>query len=199
MSGRVVFLDRDGVINRDSPDYIKRWKEFTFIPGSLAAIRDLTRAGHRLILITNQSAVNRGMITLNQLRDMHSRMTAAIRGRGGNITDIFFCPHRPDEECDCRKPKPGMIRAAQAKYGIDLTESVMVGDSAKDMQCAENAGCGGRVLVLTGNGLESRERLARENRSPDFVAENLRDAAEWILDRAKNNSVKRIDKKKNLP
>jgi D-glycero-D-manno-heptose 1,7-bisphosphate phosphatase len=183
VSGRVVFLDRDGVINRDSPDYIKSWKEFTFLPGSLTAIRDLTRAGYRLILITNQSAVNRGMVSWNQLRDMHSRMRAAIRECGGNLTDIFFCPHHPDEGCDCRKPKPGMIRNAQARYSIDLDDAVMVGDSAKDMQCAENAGCGGRVLVLTGNGAAARERLARENRLPDFVAENLLDAAEWILNR----------------
>lgn len=198
MSGRVVFLDRDGVINRDSPDYIKSWQEFTFLPGSLTAIRDLTRAGYRLILITNQSAVNRGMIGLNQLLDMHSRMTAAVRGRGGNITDIFFCPHRPDQGCGCRKPKPGMIRNAQAKYGLDPAETVMVGDSAKDMRCAENAGCGGRVLVLTGNGAAARERLTRENRPPDFVAENLLHAAEWIINRPQNNSAKRIDKKKNL-
>lgn len=183
MSGRVVFLDRDGVINRDSPEYIKSWKEFTFLPGSLTAIRNLTRAGYRLILITNQSAVNRGMISPDELRDMHARMTAAVRGRGGDIIDIFFCPHRPDEGCDCRKPKPGMIRDAQAKYGLDPAEAVMVGDSAKDMRCAENAGCGGRVLVLTGNGVATRERLARENRPPDFTAENLLHAAEWIMNR----------------
>ncbi len=181
MSGRVVFLDRDGVINRDSPDYIKSWAEFIFIPGSLEAIRDLTRAGFRVILITNQSAVNRGIISHERLIDIHARMTEAIRAAGGDITGIFFCPHRPDEGCDCRKPRPGLIRTAQKEYGIDLSEAVMVGDSVKDMQCAENIGCGRRVLVLTGNGVETRDRLSRENRAPDFVAENLKKAADWIM------------------
>lgn len=199
MSGRVVFLDRDGVINRDSPDYIKGWSEFAFIPGSLEAMRELTVAGFRVILITNQSAVHRGMIALEELQDIHSRMTAAVREAGGEITDIFFCPHRPEEGCDCRKPKPGLIFRAKKKYRIDLSRAVMVGDSVKDIRCAENAGCGRKVLVLTGNGVESRESLARENRHPDFVAEDLREAAEWILFVGDNISAKPIDKRKKMP
>ena len=112
---RVVFLDRDGVINQDSPDYIKNWAEFHFLPGSLTAIRNLTDKGFTPIVITNQSAVNRQLITAKRLADIHAKMIAAIRSRGGEIKDIFFCPHTPEESCNCRKPKPGLILEAQRK------------------------------------------------------------------------------------
>ena len=94
---RVVFLDRDGVINRDSPAYIKSWAEFDFLPGSLAALQRLTTAGYTLIILSNQSAVNRGILRLETLLDMHRRLQADVAAAGGCITDIFFCPHRPEE------------------------------------------------------------------------------------------------------
>ncbi|MGA9478920.1 MAG: HAD-IIIA family hydrolase, partial [Desulfobacterales bacterium] len=99
---KVVFLDRDGVINRDSPAYIKSWAEFDFLPGSLLALRRLTVAGFTLIILSNQSAVNRGMLSLETLLDMHRRLQADVAAAGGCITDIFFCPHRPEEGCACR-------------------------------------------------------------------------------------------------
>ncbi|MGE0084283.1 MAG: D-glycero-beta-D-manno-heptose 1,7-bisphosphate 7-phosphatase [Desulfococcaceae bacterium] len=181
MLKKTVFLDRDGVINKDSPDYIKNWNEFEFISGSKEAIRRLTVACFAVILITNQSGIGRGIIDPEDLTDMHIRMQEKIREKGGEICDIFLCPHRPDENCECRKPKPGLIWHAQKKYGIDLAAAWMVGDSAKDMECAISAGCGHSILVQTGNGFAAEKILAAKGIRPTYVEENLLAAAERIL------------------
>ncbi len=178
---RVVFLDRDGVINVDSPDYIKSPDEFHFIPGSLEAIRELTLAGFKIILITNQSVINRKMVSPEGLTAIFDKLKAGAAAKGGRIEDIFFCPHTPEENCACRKPKPGMIISARDKYGVDLSLSCMVGDSAKDVLCAKNAGCGRSVLVRTGNGPSAQKSLADQGSLPDHIADDLWNAAIWII------------------
>jgi D-glycero-D-manno-heptose 1,7-bisphosphate phosphatase len=178
---KVIFLDRDGVINRDSPEYIKRWEEFEFLPGSLEALRLLTQAGYHLILITNQSIINRGWTTLEELACTHRLLREAVAAAGGQIFDIFFCPHRPDENCDCRKPKPGMILQAQARYGIDLAQTVMIGDSGRDIRCGRDAGCGATLLVRTGYKADVEQTLAAEGLHPDAVTDDLLAAARLIL------------------
>jgi D-glycero-D-manno-heptose 1,7-bisphosphate phosphatase len=178
---KVIFLDRDGVINRDSTDYIKSWAEFEFLPGSLAAMTRLTRAGFTLILITNQSAVARGLMSRTDLGRIHHRLRAAVAEKGGQIRDIFYCPHHPDAGCLCRKPASGLLQQAAAKYGLDLSETVFVGDSVKDIHCARAAGCGKRILVRSGNGRVALTELTREGHPPDHVADDLLRAAEWIL------------------
>jgi D-glycero-D-manno-heptose 1,7-bisphosphate phosphatase len=182
MSYTTVFLDRDGVINQDSPDYIKCWAEFRFIPGSLDAIARLTRGGCCVIVITNQSIINRRMVDLTELEAMHRNLCRAVSDSGGRITDIFYCPHRPDEGCDCRKPKPGLILAARDRYGTDLSKAVMVGDSTKDILAGQAAGCRRTVLVQTGNGMSAIQRLERAGRRPDHLAADLDCAVNWILD-----------------
>jgi len=177
-----VFLDRDGVINVDSPDYIKSWAEFRFIPGSREAIARLIEYDIAVIVITNQSAVNRGMVSRKTLEQMHDRMCRAVVASGGKIADIFYCPHRPDENCSCRKPKPGLIRAAQRRHGIDLSGAVMVGDSAKDIRTGRAAGCGRTILVQTGNGKHAGRELEAAGESPDHVAADLDRAVSWILE-----------------
>jgi len=177
----VVFLDRDGVVNRDSLLYVTSWSEFEFLPRSLEAIRDLTHCGFTVILITNQSAVARRMITLSELENIHRRMQQAVATAGGRVTDIFFCPHHPDDGCSCRKPQPGLISKAASKHPMDLSAAVLVGDSAKDIECARNAGCGRAVLVRTGNGRQAEKELAARHIVPAFVAEDLYDAARWII------------------
>jgi len=177
----VIFLDRDGVINFDSPDYIKSWEEVAFLPGSLEAVAALTRAGFHLILITNQSVIGRGMVAPEVLADMHRRMQQAIAAAGGKLFDIFYCPHHPDEGCDCRKPEPGMIFMAKARYGIDLLRSMMIGDNVKDVACGQNAGCGATILVRTGSGAQAEKALAQKQMTPTAVAEDLQAAAQLIL------------------
>jgi D-glycero-D-manno-heptose 1,7-bisphosphate phosphatase len=177
-----VFLDRDGVINNDSEDYIKSWPEFKFIPGSIEAIRLLTVNGLNPIVITNQSLINRNMISIKALNYIHDMMKKEIENKGGRITDIFFCPHTPEDNCGCRKPKPGLIHQAKSKYNLQLESAVMIGDSAKDIECAKNAGCKG-VLVKTGNGKNAMPDLQDKHIHPDHIANNLYDAVLWLLSR----------------
>lgn len=180
---KVVFLDRDGVINRDSPLYIKSWQEFAWLPGSLEAMVRLCRGGFDLMLITNQSIINRGMVPIGVLDDIHRRLARQVVDAGGRIADIFFCPHRPDEDCDCRKPKPGLIQQACRCHGIDVRSTVMVGDSAKDIECAHHAGCGASVLVRSGKDATVVERLQSGPIRPTVVVDDLAAAADWILSR----------------
>ncbi len=184
MHEKVVFLDRDGVINRDSKAYIKHPDEFHFLPGSLNAMVELAENGFAVMIVTNQSAVNRGIIRIAMLERIHDHMRSEVGSQGGHIRDIFFCPHRPDEGCDCRKPKPEMILRAQRKYGIDLAASVMVGDRARDILCGKNAGCGRTVLVKTGYGKAAAEELAARDAFPDHIAENLSQSIAWIVQTA---------------
>jgi D-glycero-D-manno-heptose 1,7-bisphosphate phosphatase len=180
---RVVFLDRDGVINRDSPDYIKSWSEFEFLPGSLEALKKLTVNGFAVIVITNQSAIHRKMISQKALEHIHEMMKKTVLLSGGEIKDIFFCPHVPEDGCDCRKPNPGLILEAEKKHRIDLKVSIMVGDSAKDIECARKAGCGTAILVQTGNGVMAEKRLNEKMILPDVIVRDLLEAAHWIVSR----------------
>lgn len=183
MLKHVVFLDRDGVINRDSPDYIKSWEEFAFLPGSIEAISRLTAAGHPVITITNQSVIGRNMTSPEELDRIFSEMTRAIAAGGGRVLDIFHCPHLPEDNCGCRKPKPGLILQAVEKHSIDLATAGFVGDSAKDILCAKAAGCAYSVLVESGRRPDAaKSRLAELGIHPDRITKNLLDAADWIIE-----------------
>ena len=181
MLKKVVFLDRDGTINQDAVDYIKSWSEFKFLSRSLEALHDLTAAGFTLIVITNQSAISRKLISPQELENIHSKMKAVVESRGGKISDIFFCPHLPEDSCDCRKPLPGLIYRAQKRHDIDLSTAVMIGDSARDIECAQKAGCGCSILVQTGNGREAERILAEKDLHPVCITQNLYDAACWLI------------------
>ena len=177
----MVFIDRDGVINHDSSAYIKSWAEFKFLPRSLQALRILNQHHFRSYLITNQSAISRKLITPETLTRIHRNMVAEIVTAGGRMDDIFICPHLPEENCSCRKPKPGLILAAQKKYDIHLAGSYMIGDSAKDIICARQAGCGFALLVKTGNYDTAASELAAAGIHTDYNATDLYDAINWII------------------
>lgn len=183
---KTIFLDRDGVINQDSSDYIKSWSEFQFIPGSIDAIRDLTLNGFGIILITNQSVINRKMASKEDVENIFEKMRAEIKSNQGSILDIFYCPHKPDEGCECRKPLPGMILKAKAKHRINLSTAYMVGDNLKDIECAKNAGCGYGVLVRTGKGKQTEKILEGKKITPIHIAENLYEASKWIISHYNN-------------
>lgn len=174
-------MDRDGVINKESPDYIKNWSEFEFIHGSIEAIKLLSSNGYPVIVITNQSMINRKLSTSDNLRFIHEMMKKSVKDEGGEIKDIFFCPHLPEEDCKCRKPKPGLIFQAKKKYGINIGKSVMVGDRAKDIECAKRAGCRYAILIKTGDYTHAMDSLKEKNMLPDYVAADLLDAAVWIM------------------
>ena len=174
MKNRLIFLDRDGVINRDSPEYIKNADEWRPIPGSLEAIAELTKRGERTVIITNQSGVGRGLYSLDTLQSIHDKMLELIENHGGKIEKIYFCPHKPDENCPCRKPKTGMLEQARKDFDPDFSESYMIGDSLKDIQLGLQMGCK-TILVKTGNGLKTFESHASELKQT-IIAENLLDA-----------------------
>lgn len=162
---RWVVLDRDGVINRDSPDYIKSLAEWQPLPGSIAAIAQLSRAGFGVVVATNQSGVGRGLIAPRALAAMHTELERLVAREGGAIAGIFYCPHAPEDGCSCRKPKTGLFEAIARRFAIDLRWQPAVGDSLRDIEAAVAAGCR-PLLVRTGNGRATETRLAAEGRRP---------------------------------
>lgn len=156
-----VILDRDGVINGDSPDYVKSLAEWRPLPGSIAAIARLSRAGYRVAIATNQSGVGRGLIRSEDLHTMHAELCRQVTRAGGVIDGIFYCPHAPEEGCQCRKPRTGLLDAIARRFGIDLRGQPAVGDSLRDLEAAQAAGCQ-PVLVRTGNGRATEMRLAAD-------------------------------------
>jgi D-glycero-D-manno-heptose 1,7-bisphosphate phosphatase len=140
-SSRFILLDRDGVLNANRPDYVKSSREMRFYPDALDAVKLLNEYGVDVVITSNQSGLNRGIIGWNDFWEMHGAMVQAVEGAGGRILAAFYCPHRPDEGCSCRKPAPGMIRAACDLYRFAPRDAFLVGDSLSDLEAAENAGC----------------------------------------------------------
>lgn len=139
---KTIFLDRDGVINVKAPkaDYIKKWEEFVFLPGVLESFSLLNKKGYLVYLISNQAGIARGMMTEEDLKDIHEKMIAEIEKAGGHIEQIYYCPHGWNEECDCRKPKPGMFFEASKNHFIDLSTSLFIGDDVRDKEAGDAAG-----------------------------------------------------------
>ncbi|MCC2666239.1 MAG: D-glycero-beta-D-manno-heptose,7-bisphosphate 7-phosphatase [Gammaproteobacteria bacterium] len=150
MNHPLIILDRDGVINYDSPHYIKSPDEWIPIPGSLTAIADLNRAGYRVVIATNQSGIARGLYDLETLSRIHEKLIRELATIGGYIEEIFFCPHLPSDNCDCRKPKTGMFKQIQKKYLADLSNTFFIGDSLTDMQAAIAVPCKPIFLLSKG-------------------------------------------------
>ena len=167
-----VFLDRDGVIIRNRSDYVKSWAEVEILPGAPEAIAALTRNGSRVIVITNQSAVARGLVSLDTVEEMHRRLQRVIEDAGGHVTAFYVCPHHPDDGCDCRKPRPGLLLRAAREHGIDLPRAYFVGDQAGDMEAAAAAGCTG-VLVDPDLAATVRLILERSGNQPAAGASSL--------------------------
>lgn len=175
-----IFLDRDGVINENRSDYVKSWSEFRFLPGSREAIARLTQAGHHIIVCTNQAGVARGSISIETVHEIHRRMVVAISEMGGKIEKVYFCPHAKDDECTCRKPRPGMLLKARDELDLDMHNAVFIGDSISDVQAGLAAGIHS-ILVLSGLGLEQFRAHHHEAHGTFRIAMNLKHAAQLIL------------------
>jgi len=158
---KLIVLDRDGVINHDSPNFIKSPDEWRPIPGSLEAIARLNHAGYRVVVATNQSGVGRGLLDFATLNAIHDKMHRALAQAGGRIDAIFYCPHTADARCECRKPKAGMLREIGVRFNVDMSGVACVGDGLRDLQAAESVGAQ-PMLVLTGKG----EKTLREGGFP---------------------------------
>ena len=176
---KTIFLDRDGVINRNRPrgDYVRNWEEFQFLPGSCEAIARLTQAGFRLLVVTNQACVGKGIVSWAMVQEIHTRMVQEIARVGGRIEAVLCCPHRADAGCGCRKPRPGLLRRAHEEYRVDLGQAILVGDSATDMQTAAAVGIPA-IMVLSGLGhIADLESTAL----PSRLALDLAHATQLIL------------------
>lgn len=148
---KLIILDRDGVINQDSDDYVKSLEEWIPIEGSCEAIADLSKAGYTIAIATNQSGLARGYFSLDDLEAMHGRLNSLVEEAGGKIATIKYCPHGPDDGCDCRKPLPGLVDQIEQELGISAAGSFFIGDSLRDLQAGLTKGCK-PVLVMTGKG-----------------------------------------------
>jgi len=148
---KLIILDRDGVINYDSKEYIKSPEEWLPIPGSLAAITQLKQAGFTVVLATNQSGIGRGLYDENMLHYIHEKMQTELKKIGGQVDKIFYCPHKPEDNCHCRKPKVGLFEQIAAAYKVSLINIPAIGDSLRDIQAAQAVGCK-TILVRSGNG-----------------------------------------------
>ncbi len=175
---KLIILDRDGVINEDSDTFIKSPDEWRPIPGSLEAIARLCQAGYRVIVATNQSGLGRGLFSIDELNAIHSKMQHAITREGGQLHGIFYCPHDPNEGCDCRKPLPGLFHQISQRFFTDLTDVPCIGDSLRDLQAAATVGAR-PILVRTGKG----ERTAHDSRlDPQIpIFDRLNDAVDALL------------------
>jgi D-glycero-D-manno-heptose 1,7-bisphosphate phosphatase len=185
---KAAFLDRDGVINRKAPtedEYITRWEEMHIIPGVGEAIALLNRAGFRVIVVSNQRCVAKGLVTTSELDVMHQRMRCELAAVGANIDGVYYCPHEEQPACSCRKPEPGMLFAAAAEHQIDLTSSWMIGDSEKDVGAGRSAGCRTARILRPG---------ATANGNANVLARSLLEAVHQILRLEESNSDRwRID------
>ncbi len=151
---KLVILDRDGVINYDSAEFIKKPEEWNPIPGSLEAIARLNQAGYRIVVATNQSGVGRGLLDMATLGAIHDKMHKALAQIGGRIDAVFYCPHAQDANCNCRKPKPGLLEDIARRFNVGLTGVPCIGDSMRDLQAAAHVDAQ-PILVLTGKGKQT--------------------------------------------
>lgn len=176
-----IFLDRDGVIIENRPDYVKRWDEVQFLPGTLHSLAGCKDSPYRIIIITNQAGIGRGLISRTEVYEINRRILAEIDLAGGRIDAIYVCPHTPEENCACRKPQPGMILQAAADLHIDLPRSMLIGDNISDLQAGRSAGVGQLALVRTGLGEAFASQLQAANLSAVPVFADLAQALAEIL------------------
>jgi D-glycero-D-manno-heptose 1,7-bisphosphate phosphatase len=176
---RDIFLDRDGVINENRDDHVTSWEAFKFLPGAIEALRLLTEWGYRIFVITNQAAVGRGLMSQATLEAIHQQMCAVAMQHGARITAISYCPHRPELQCACRKPQPGMLLSMAAQMGIDLRSTYFVGDALSDMIAGKAAGCR-TILVRSGRGAALLHSPELAPYAPEHIADNLLEAVQII-------------------
>jgi D-glycero-D-manno-heptose 1,7-bisphosphate phosphatase len=183
---KICILDRDGVINHDSDEFIKSPAEWIPIPGSLEAIAKLNHAGYRVFVVTNQSGLGRGYFTIETLNEIHHKMLDALQKSGGKIEAILFCPHSPSDNCDCRKPKNGLLLEIAERIQQPLDHSYLVGDSLRDVLSAWSVNAK-PILVKTGKGEKTLKEHKNElGETPIF--DNLEQAVDWIIEKTESKT-----------
>ena len=175
-----VFLDRDGVINENRSDYVRSTEQLHIFPAALPALARLAQSEHAIVIITNQSAIGRGLVSAETVAQINHYLLERIHAAGGRIDALYLCPHAPDDACECRKPRPGLLLQASSELQLDLTRSWLIGDAISDLQAAIASGTR-PILVGTGRGKEASLQLASEGLTNTSFLPNLSAAAEHIL------------------
>ncbi|MEJ6951183.1 D-glycero-alpha-D-manno-heptose-1,7-bisphosphate 7-phosphatase [Natronospora cellulosivora (SeqCode)] len=182
-----VFMDRDGTVSKEI-GYVNHPARYELLPRTAAAIKKLNRAGIKAILTTNQAGVARGYFKEEMILRVHEKLEKLLEEKEAYLDAIYYCPHHPDlgegkyrQDCDCRKPKPGLLNRGKEEFDLDLSRSYMIGDKISDVEVGQKVGAKG-ILVLTGYGLGALEYEREEwNVEPDYIAKDLLDAVKWIL------------------
>jgi len=169
---KAVFLDRDGVINRRRADHVKCVEEVVFLPGAVEAVVRLSQAKWATVVVTNQAGVGKGLFPAEKVEEIHAHIAARVEAAGGRITAAYFCPHREEEDCRCRKPRPGLLVQAAAELGLDLSACCLIGDSLRDIAAAAAVGC---IPILLG------EKTWAGPPVPAMEVKSLAEATDWIL------------------
>lgn len=185
-----IFLDRDGVVIENRADYVREWSQVSFIPNAIDALSGFHREGFKVILVTNQSAVGRGLVTLNDAQQINERLVDAIKEQGGWVDGVFMCPHKPEDNCDCRKPLPGMLLQAAREFSIDLRTSWMVGDAWTDLLAGQAAGVESTIMVRTGRGAAQLEKPQPGEIRPFVVCDDVFEAFNHVVLFHKNEPAK---------
>lgn len=160
-----VFLDRDGVIIENRPEYVRGWEDVEFLPGSLVALAWLAPLPYRIVIVTNQAGIGRGLLSQARVAEINCRLVNRIESAGGRVDGVYVCPHKPEDGCACRKPQPGLILQATEELDIDLRQSILIGDNLSDIGAGQAARVGQIALVRTGLG----EKFARQLASSGFA------------------------------
>jgi histidinol-phosphate phosphatase family protein len=179
MINKIVFIDRDGTIIVEK-DFIKSLDEIQFIPGSVEAIKNLKVLGYKIIVVSNQSGIGRGILTEKMVKEVNDSFIHQLRERGTPIDALYYCPHSPEDDCDCRKPETGMIRRAVTEHKLNLDNAVVIGDKLSDIEMGRRIGAKS-ILVLTGYGKKEQEKLRNATIKPDFIANDLLGAVNWLM------------------
>lgn len=178
MASKVVFLDRDGTIIKDKV-FLRDPDGIEFFPGTFDAIKILKKMRYKIVVISNQSGIGRGILTEKMVKEVNERFIRMLEKNDASVDALYFCPHHPDANCDCRKPQTGMIKKAVAELALDLKGAVVIGDHLADISLGKNIGAK-TVLVLTGHGVKELVELEDTGVEPDFVAGDLLEAANWV-------------------
>jgi D-glycero-D-manno-heptose 1,7-bisphosphate phosphatase len=173
-------LDRDGVINANRREHVRKWSEFRFLPNVFAPIRQLANHFSAIVVVTNQSAIARGLLSHQSVAEIHERMRLEIARYGGRIDGIYYCPHGPSDECSCRKPRPGLLLQAAQDLELDLGRSFLIGDKVSDVDAAIAVSCS-PIFVLTGEGVDQRHYLSQPRYARVPVLPDLDAASHYIL------------------
>jgi D-glycero-D-manno-heptose 1,7-bisphosphate phosphatase len=177
---QAVFLDRDGVINENRVDHVKNWSEFRFLPGSAESIRRLTVAGCRVFVISNQAIIGRGLVSHTTVDTVNGMMVRELRRHGAHVDAVEYCPHRPQQDCACRKPRPGLLLKLATRFGVNLKSTVVIGDALSDIDAGLAVGCGA-ILVLSGRGKEQLAQAVASGKNGFSVARDLPEATDLVL------------------